>query len=507
VRGKGGSRLGRHLPGIFYNPVSIAGAGVASASFLAIVFLTLVALLQGRPPAYMGIIAYVALPVPLGAGLLAIAAGVWRERRRRRAGRAASALVFTVDLNVSQQRRAVILFVVVAVLFFLGTAYGSYRAFEWTESVQFCGETCHTVMQPEYVSYQHSPHARVRCVDCHVGGGAGWYVRSKLSGAYQVYAVLANNFPRPIPVPITNLRPAQETCEQCHWPAFFAGEKEERRSTFLSDEGNSRWTVDLMMKIGGGAPGGHGPARGIHWHMNIADEITYVATDSVEQTIPWLRARNRATGVVTEYVSRDAPLPVNALMKLPMHRLDCIGCHNQPSHRYRPPSRIVDESMSLGRVSTELPNVRTAAIQALVAPYSSTRAAMDSIPLMMEAYYTQTYPAVAQASNNLIMKASEELKTQYSRNFFPEMHVSWQSYPDNVGHLTSPGCFRCHDGRHVSPDGKVITRDCNACHAIQYQGPEAEPTALAAQGVPFRHPVDIGGAWKETNCSECHNGE
>ena len=497
----------RHLPDIFYNPISLTGAALATASFMTIVFLTFVGVLETNPPAYIGIVTYIALPVPLAIGVLAVAFGVWREKRRRHKGRPASRMVFTLDLNVPQQRRALSLFSAATIVFLLFTAYGSYRTFEYTESVKFCGETCHTVMQPEYTAYQNSPHARVRCVDCHVGSGATWYVRSKLSGAYQVYAVLANSFPRPIPVPIKNLRPAQETCEQCHWPAFFAGEKEELKNYFQSDEQNRRWTVDLLMKVGGGGLHGPGPARGIHWHMNIADEIDYIASDSAEQVLPWVRARDKNTGAITEYISSDAAEPLSALKKRPIHTLDCIGCHNQPSHSYHPPVRLVDEALALGKISTDLPNVRTAAIQALVAPYSTTGAAMDSIPAMMLSYYESTYPKIANEKKNLIAAASTELKEEYKRNFFPEMKVNWQAYPDNVGHLTSPGCFRCHDGKHRSSDGRLITKDCNSCHTIQYQGPEPVPTTLLASGVQFQHPVDIGDAWKETNCSECHTGQ
>jgi len=497
----------RRLPNIFYNPISLAGAALASVSFVSIIFLTLVGQIQATPPAYIGIISYVALPIPLIIGLLAVGIGIWRERRRVRRGKPASRMVFTLDLNVPQHRAAVEYVSIVTIVFFLFTAYGSYQTFEWTESVAFCGETCHTVMDPEYTSYQFSPHARVKCVDCHVGGGASWYIRSKLSGAYQVYAVLSNNFPRPIPVPIKNLRPAQETCEQCHWPAFFAGEKEELKTYFKSDEQNTRWSIDLLMKVGGGALGQHGPARGIHWHMNIADEITYVATDSEEQAIPWVRARNKTTGVVSEYLSTDAAQSLDELKKLPMRTLDCIGCHNQPSHSYRPPVRIADESMSLGKISTGLPNVRQASIQALVAPYATSAAAMDSIPRMMASFYAQQYPAVVAQKQDLIASASEELKLQYSRNFFPEMRVSWQAYPNNVGHLTSLGCFRCHDGKHRSSDGKVIVKDCNSCHTILYQGTAISPTTLNAAGVPFQHPEDVGDAWKEMNCSECHTGQ
>ncbi|HEY6951898.1 MAG TPA: NapC/NirT family cytochrome c [Bacteroidota bacterium] len=497
----------RRLPAVFYNPISLAGAAIASVTFATIAFLTVVDQVMAAPPAYFGIIAYVVLPVPLILGLVVVLVGIVRERSRRKKGMQASRIVFTLNLEVPEQRNAVTYFSIIFVVFLLFTAYGSYQAFQWTESVEFCGKTCHTVMEPEFTAYQYSPHARVRCVDCHVGGGAGWYVRSKLSGAYQLYAVLANNFPRPIPIPIKNLRPAQETCEQCHWPAFFSGEKEELRTYFKSDEKNTRWTVDLLMKVGGGGAGQQAPSRGIHWHMNIAEEMTYVANDSLEQSIPWVRARNKNTGQVTEYVSTDETKTVDELKKLTMHKLDCIGCHNQPSHSYRPPVRLVDQSLAQGKISTELPNVRMASIQALVTPYATTAAAMDSIPQVFLGYYKDHYPVVADQKKDLIAAASEELKTQYSRNFFPEMNVNWQAYPNNVGHMTNLGCFRCHDGKHKSAEGKTIPKDCNSCHTILYQGTAAAPATLNSAGLAFQHPEDVGDAWKETNCSDCHTGQ
>ncbi|MDL1893344.1 cytochrome C, partial [Sphingobacteriales bacterium CHB3] len=321
----------RRLPDSFYNPITITGAALAVVSFATIIFLTFVEVFQEHAPAYIGIISYVMLPVPLIVGLLLIPVGVWREKRRRAKGLPASRMSFHVDLNNSRQRSAIILFTSATVIFLLFTAYGSYRTFEWTESTEFCGETCHSVMEPEFVAYQNSPHARVKCVDCHVGSGAGWYVRSKLSGAYQVYAVAVNNYPRPIPTPIANLRPAQETCEQCHWPSHFAGEKKYVNTYFKSDEENTRWTIALLMKTGGGSTD-RGPTSGIHWHMNIANEVTYVATDSQSQVIPWVRMMNKNTGEVTEYFSTEENISDEDLAKLPKNKMDCIDCHNRPSH-------------------------------------------------------------------------------------------------------------------------------------------------------------------------------
>ncbi len=496
----------RRFPDSLYNPLSIIGAAVASASFLTILFLTAVDQFQSNAPAYIGIITYVVLPVPLIIGLLLIPIGYLREKRRIRKGMPASRMVFTLDLNMSRQRTAATFFATGTIILALFSAYGSYRTFEWTESVEFCGETCHEVMQPEFTAYQNSPHARVKCVDCHVGSGAGWYVRSKLSGAYQVYAVLANNYPRPIPTPIQNLRPAQETCEQCHWPSHFSGEKKVVNTYFKSDEENTRWTIALLMKIGGGSTES-GPANGIHWHMNIASEVTYVSTDTLNQVIPWVRMRNKRTGAVVEYRSTEADITDEQLNALPHKRMDCIDCHNRPSHIYRPPVRIVDRSLSEGRISTALPAVKAAAINALVQPYNTTAAAMDSIPLVLREYYQEQYPEVAQMKKALIDSAADELRLQYSRNFFPRMNVSWRAYPDNIGHMTSMGCFRCHDGLHTSEDGKTISKNCNSCHAILYQGNDPHPITMTVAGLPFQHPEDIGEMWKDMNCMECHTGQ
>ena len=497
----------RSLPETFYNPLSLAGGVLAFISFATIVFLTLIELVVGDTPAYVGILSYVVLPIPLIAGIVLFVVGVVRERRRLSRGLPASRVALTIDMNVPGTRRAVTFLSTGTFLFLLFSAYGSYRVFEWTESTEFCGALCHTVMEPEYTAYQHSPHARVACVDCHVGSGAGWYVRSKLSGAYQVYATLADVYPRPIPTPIQNLRPAQETCEQCHWPSHFAGEKKYVNTYFSSDEDNHRWTVALLMRIGGGDPD-RGPAQGIHWHMNIANEIEYVATDSTRQTIPWVRARNKSTGEVTEYIADDAELSAEEYRAQTPRRMDCIDCHNRPSHIYRPPTRIMDQAMALGQISPALPGIRAAGIQVLVADYTTAEAAMDSIPLLLKEQYASNAPDVLEQQREELDQAIAVLQREYGRNFFPQMDVSWQAYPNNIGHMDVPGCFRCHDGSHRSPAGTAVSHTCNgACHTFLYQGPDPSPATYAVAGEDFQHPGEVGDLWRETMCNDCHSGQ
>jgi len=493
----------RILPNSFYNPATLAGALVAGISFGLILFLMLLETLAGTPKPYMGIIAFVILPAILVVGLLVAGFGIAREQRRMRAGIAIEHHFPQVDFNNPRHRTA-FTFIALGTVLLLGfTAFGSYQAYEHTDSDEFCGETCHSVMEPEYTAYQYSPHARVGCVKCHIGPGAGWFVRSKLSGTYQLYATTFNKYPRPIPTPIENLRPAQETCEQCHWPNQFYSEKALKNTYFMSDEKNTKWTLDLLVKIGGGNSEA-GPTSGIHWHMNIANEVTYVPADSTRQVIPWVRSRHR-DGTVVVYRSTDIALSDSALALLPHRRMDCIDCHNRPTHIYHVPGRSVNHVMAEGWIDPALPEAKSLSVKVLEYPYTSTPVALDSIGTVVTGFYREKYPAVADSAKPAIARMVEALRKIYSRNYFPSMRVSWKSFPDNIGHMYSPGCFRCHDGKHVSDRGEVLSRDCNMCHTILAQQFQQDTLRLALGGLEYRHPVDIGDAWKETNCSDCHN--
>jgi hypothetical protein len=388
-------------------------------------------------------------------------------------------------------------------VFFLVTAIMSYRSYHFTESTQFCGQTCHVVMQPEFTAYQNSPHARVACTECHIGPGATWFVKSKLSGTYQVYAVMADKFPRPIPTPVKNLRPAQETCEQCHWPKKFYGSAERLNSHYLSDDQNSPWTISLLMKIGGGDPT-HGPVGGIHWHMNIGNKTEYISDES-RQKIPWIRFTD-AAGNVTVYRDADSKLTPEEIAASPVRRMDCIDCHNRPSHNYNPPNRSVNISMSTGRIDPRIPAIKKEAVEALTKPYKTTPEAMAAIPALLTKFYKTNHQEFAAKNPEAIKKAISEVQQIYCDNFFPEMNVSWKAYPNNIGHTIFPGCFRCHDGKHISAGGRAISKDCNSCHIIIAQGKGEQLGNISPKGLDFEHPVDIGDLWKDMNCFECHTG-
>jgi nitrate/TMAO reductase-like tetraheme cytochrome c subunit len=428
-------------------------------------------------------------------GLLLMLAGVLLERRKHAAP---SAFYPRIDLNDRTQRSAVISFLTFLLVFVVVSAAGSYKAYEFTESTSFCGQLCHTVMIPEYTAYQLSPHARVACAECHVGAGATWFVKSKLSGSRQVFATIFNTFPRPIPSPVRNLRPAQETCEQCHWPKKFYGGQLKVFSHYGSDEKNTLRQIRMLIKTGGGDPATGAP-EGIHWHMSIGNKIDYVAADEKRQVIPYIHVED-LQGHITEYYAKDSSLSKDQIAKSSRHHMDCVDCHNRPTHIYVPPDQSVDQALLARRIDSSLPFIKQEAVTVLAATYKTNDEALRSIASGLQGFYQTKYPDVAKSKQLEIRNAVAEIQQIYSRTTFPDMKLNWQTHPNNLGHYYFPGCFRCHDGQHVSADGRVISKDCNQCHSLMS---ETEGTATAAAPAPtFQHPVDIGDL-TQVSCADC----
>jgi len=352
------------LPPLVHNRVSYAGAAIALLALTAIVFLfVLHALARGGEAPYAGLVIFIFLPAVLLFGLALIPIGMWRERRHlARTGAYSIPRFPVIDLNNARERTAALIFVVGSgVLLFL-SVFGSFEAYEATESVAFCGATCHTVMEPEKVAHARSPHARVRCVECHVGSGAAWYLKSKLTGAHQLWAVATGSYPRPIPVPIESLRPARETCEHCHWPGQHADvQRLKTRVAFLPDEANTRWEIDLLVNVGGGSRDEQG--AGIHWHLNPANRVEYIPSDASRQKIPWVRVTDLRTGTASEYNSTEEPLSAQQIAAGPVRVMDCLDCHNRPSHRFEAPDAAVDQAILAGGIDPSLPGIKAAATE------------------------------------------------------------------------------------------------------------------------------------------------
>jgi hypothetical protein len=486
-------------PSLFRNYVSFVGAAIVIAAIASGTLLFLMEITSSGENPYLGILTYIVFPTFLMFGLGLVAVGMIIERRRRRQKTPEDILAYPkLDLNDPRSRKAFFVFLLTTFFFVSASAFGSYKAYEYSDSVAFCGKTCHSVMKPEYVAYLAGSHARVRCVDCHVGPGADWYVRSKLSGAYQLYSVAFKKFPRPIQTPVHNLRPAPDTCEQCHWPEKFFGAQLKVFNRYAYDEQNSLRQRRMLINVGGGSPT-TGLVQGIHWHMNIANEIEYISTDRQRQTIPWVRTKD-LNGNVTEYVDRVRPLTAEQIASSERRRMDCVDCHNRPAHAYLPPDLATDQGFASGRLDASIPYLKRKAVEVLTRQYQTNDEALLTIDKSLNEFYRTNYSDLFSQKQAQIKGSIAEVQRIYSTYFFPEMKTDWQTHPNNIGHLNSSGCFRCHDGEHVSNTGKVITNNCNVCHTVLYDS--ASPTTSTTTG-PFQHPVDLGSL-ADRKCESCH---
>jgi nitrate/TMAO reductase-like tetraheme cytochrome c subunit len=447
------------------SPISVTGMVLTtiSASVFLIVFLADLFGLHTNP--YLGILFFLVLPGVFLFGLALIPLGAWLERRRRARGRPSSQIHWPrVDLNDPVHRRAAVIAFALTMANIVIVSLAAYRGIEYMDSVQFCGQVCHSVMKPEFTAYQDGPHSRVTCVQCHIGAGASWFAKSKVSGTRQVLAVTFHTYSRPIPSPVQNLRPARDTCEQCHWPEKFHGDKIVRVFEYGEDEKNTESITTLQVHVGGGSER-LGIAQGIHWHMNVANEVEYIATDDKRQVIPWVRVKDRF-GNVREYTAEGAK--PEDLAKGERRRMDCMDCHNRPSHPMAAtPERAVNQRMARGDIPKTLPFVRREAVKALKASYPSQERAEEGISRSLRDFYRSQFPTEFMSRRQEVEKAANAAMDIYRRNVFPEMNVAFGTYPNNIGHMDFPGCFRCHDDSHASKDGKKIGQDCETCHKIE----------------------------------------
>ncbi|HSW55784.1 MAG TPA: NapC/NirT family cytochrome c [Ignavibacteriaceae bacterium] len=491
------------FPSVVYNPITMVGAAIASISFGLILFVFILEIFSsiGDNP-YIGILAFIILPAILIFGLLLIAYGIIRERKRVASGKSREGKLPVIDLNDPQKRSAFAFFSIGTLILLLFSAFGSYKAYEYTETDEFCGTVCHKVMEPEYTAYLGSPHSRVGCVGCHIGSGTDWYVKSKLSGAYQFYSVLFKKYSQPIPTPVRELRPADGTCEQCHSPEHFFSQKKTEYTYYISDEKNTRSNLGMLIKIGGGNSV-FGAATGIHWHTSSDQEIYYMHSDERRQEIPWVKLVTK-DGKEIIYRDKSVKFDEASFPKENLRLMDCIDCHNRPSHIFHQPDKMVNVYMDQNKIDPELPYIKSISVKALETPYTEKSIALDSIETIINSFYRSTYRDIYEKKKDKIASAIQEVQSIYSRNYFPYMNANWKSFPDNISHVYTPGCFRCHAGNHVSEDGLKISHDCNSCHLIISQTNSDGIRKVDLDGLQFEHPVDIGSDVRDLLCTDCH---
>lgn len=463
------------------NWITLLGASLTTVSALAIGTFFVLGLLGLSDSPYVALLALMVLPAVFVLGLLLIPLGTWLHKRGH--GEEPDAETGPggyprIDFNKPEVRRTAALTAGLTIVNALIISVVSYEGVHYMDSSEFCGQVCHSVMQPEYEAYLDSPHARVECVDCHIGPGAPWFVRSKLSGMGQVFAVAFDTYEKPIPTPVENLRPSQDTCEQCHWPQQFSGDRLKVVRSFADDEVNTPKTTALLLHIGGNVAG---EPKGIHgWHIHPERRTSYVSTDPKRQRIDFVEVRE-ADGSVTEYFLEGSPATREELRAAPRRVMDCIDCHNRPTHIYRMPEPALDEAMAQGRIDATLPFIKKVGLQALVEA-GEALAASETIARSVRKFYQESYGDLYNSRRSAIEAAVVELQAIYSRNVFPNMKVGWGTYPDNIGHEAFPGCFRCHGGEHSTADGRTINQDCAQCHTV-LAWDEEDPEILKDLGI------------------------
>ena len=339
----------------------------------------------------------------------------------------------------------------------IGLVVGGAYGWEYTNSPQFCGSTCHT-MPPQDATYKVSPHANVYCTECHIGRAfVGQQLARKSEDAYELYSMVFHLYE--FPIRATRTKPDILTCEKCHMPETFSGDSLQTISHFANNIDNTKSTTYLILKTGGGAKR-EGLGRGIHWH--IVNPVYYYSDDIENQIIPYIRVVND-DGTYTEYVDVESGFNPETLDESKLKQMECTTCHNRVSHNFKPPEVSIDEAMSRGLIDPGIPNIHQNAIEVLYASYDSQDAAMEAIEGIENKYKSTDYYSGHSAQ---ISQAVQELKDIYNLTFFPEQKVDWTTHPNNIGHIYSPGCFRCHDGKHLNSDNQAIRLECNVCHSI-----------------------------------------
>lgn len=420
---------------------------------------------------YIGLLIFIYIPVVFFAGLAMMPVGFYLAKKQITAG-----LQTTPDRKTTGRRLAIFFGVTTFLNLLIGTQI-TYRAVAHMETVQFCGQTCH-VMKPEFTAHENTAHSRVTCTECHVAPGASGWVASKMAGTRQLMGVVFNNYSRPIESAMENNRlvPASQTCEECHWPERTTPVKVRVISLFKDDEQNTASQTVLSMMVGGGRLGGiHGS------HIGPGIEIRYAASDAKRQRIPWVEYRNSVTGRTVAYSAANTK--PESIKGLPVFMMQCVDCHNRPTHTFELPERAIDSAMAAGFIPATLPFIKKKSVEVLRTEYTSTEDATAKIPAAIDRYYRQTYADVYAKRTFEITRAGKALTDIYNRNVFPDLKVTWGTYPNNLGHTDYPGCFRCHDQEHTAAAGGAsITQDCTVCHqAVAVE--EAAPEVLKTLGV------------------------
>ncbi len=515
LRGEGGdrdegtsaARSSGPVPHPIYNWMSFIGGSLVAVGATATVFFTVIDMVTEGDTGYAGLMLIFPVFAAL-VGVVLVAGGWLRERRRQKRGERSSFFdQWVVDPFAFVRRigpMVVVGGVAAGTLTLLAAGAGSVAVIEFSESNTFCGDVCHEPMRPEAIAHEQTAHSRLHCVDCHVGAGAEGFLRAKIGGLRQLWAVTVGSVKRPIPTPIHSGTIGRDLCERCHSPERDSGYRHVARSYFLNGMEDMPVELAMVVKVGGANEllGG----SGIHYHMQIAEKVEFIARDPQRQDIAWVRVVN-GNGETREYTNEATPLTEEERRSLPVLEMDCIDCHSRPAHAFAAPVDAVNAALAGGRIPGDLPYVKEASVRALDGGYATTDEAMEGIEHALQEYYEDEDPDVLEERSEDLAQTAELLRGIYEQTIFPEMKADWTTHPDNSGHRDSPGCFRCHNDEMVREDGEPIFASCSGCHAVLAQDEEAiRAMSDFDRGMDFVHPEDSAAFEEFSLCSDCHDG-
>lgn len=444
----------------FRTPIGLFGIGLTTICFT-MTLLGLLGHITGLiENPYAAIVTFLVFPTGAVLGLLLIPVS-WYFRRKKWFKDNLNRPNVIIDFGRQSHRRTVFLFLVFSIVNLAIFSLVVYEAYHFTESDFFCGAICHTVMEPEYAAYQRSPHAKVRCVSCHIGTGAEWYVKAKLSGLRQVKAVIDGSYSTPIPAPVEHLRPAQDTCEECHWPEKFHGKKIKQFISYSNDALEDPEIQEIALHIGGRNPVTDA-FEGIHWHVSNNVKVEYESLDDKRTTIGRIKV-TKPSGVTEEYTIDGEEGQTGK-----WRTMDCVDCHNRPTHVYDDLEKKVDFGLYSKRIDPTIEGIREDSLAVLEKEYSNRKEAKEQIVENLLALQAERHDPDFVAENEAaIISSGAYLLSIYLANVWPEMKVGWGTYKEHNGHQYEDegyGCFRCHDDEHQTEFGKTISQSCDLCH-------------------------------------------
>ena len=450
------------------NRISKVGGYMATFGAISGMVYIVMTILYGGENAYGGVIFLAVVPPTFFGGLLLVPVGLYFEFKRRcrqdpSLEEKSLGTILQALSGESDVRDRIITFVVFSGINITLTMIIFVASLEYMDSPAFCGQLCHSVMEPEFTAYERSPHARVPCVQCHIGPGASWFVKSKISGLRQVYAIMAKTYSRPIPTPIEQLRPARDTCEQCHWPEKFHQDKLKIITHYKNDRANTKYYTAILLKIGGPEAEGAKPT-GIHWHVSGGNRVIYTSEKGERKDILWIRLERKGQPP-EEYRFTGSSLSDAEMAALPRRTMDCVDCHNRPTHIFRPADTELETMFGRFPELQAVPYLKKAASEVLAQHFSENAIEKGDAGKALRAWYVG-HPE-EKPDSRLLELAEEKVQEIYRENIWPTMDIGWETYPNHIGHTTtSPGCLRCHGNNHVNAEGEAVRADCRLCHII-----------------------------------------